>query len=223
MSSVIDPINVSEFDGDGLRIIGTDGFNAFNGTERGDYIEARGAGDFVDAAGGNDLIDAGMGGDFVHAGDGDDSVIGGGGNDIIFGGKGDDVVVSGEGNDVLIGGLGDDYLLSGEGDDTVFGSNGDDTINGGGGNDVLLGNSGSDVFEFAVEDLDNRFISRVGDFNIGEDSIIIKGMSNDDQASFDPNTGYVSVNGDTVITLQNLNNSEDLKMEFNEAGEFEIM
>jgi len=223
MSSVIDTINVSEFDGNGLEIIGTDGFNALNGTERGDYIEARGAGDFVDARKGNDLIDAGMGDDFVHAGNGSDSVLGGGGQDVIFGGKGADVVISGEGNDVIIGGMGDDYLMGSDGDDTIFGGAGNDTLNGGIGNDLLFGGSGSDVFEFAVEDLDAQFINRVGDFSVGEDIIMITGLSDQDQTNFDPNSGYLSVNGDTVVSLQDLGNSADLKMEFNDDGEFEIM
>ncbi|MCC0175434.1 hypothetical protein I4641_00370 [Waterburya agarophytonicola K14] len=223
MSSVIDSINVSEFDGDGLRMIGTDGFNAFNGSNLGDLIDARGAGDLIDAGKGDDLIDAGMGDDLIDAGMGDDSVLGGGGKDLIFGEKGADIIVSGEGNDVIFGGNGADLIFSGDGDDTVFGGKGNDTINGGEGNDVLFGDAGMDVFEFAIEDLDARFINLVGDFEVGEDKIVITGMSDSNDVTFDANNGFIMLDGDAVISLKDVSNSTEMNMEFNESGDFEIM
>ncbi len=223
MSSVIDLINVAEFDGDGLDIIGTDGFNALDGSGRADYIEAKAGSDFINARDGSDLIDAGSGNDFVYARLGDDSVLGGGGSDIIFGGNGDDVILSGEGNDVIFGGDGDDILYGAEGDDTVLGGKGDDTVMGSLGNDVLFGGQGNDVFEFSAEELNPAFINRVQDFTIDEDSFIIKGLSSDDEVTLESQTGHLSVNGDIVIIMDNLDNPADLNMGFNEDGEFEIM
>ena len=223
MSSVVDLVNVAEFDGDGLDIVGTDGFNALNGSGRADYIEAKGGGDFINARAGSDLIDAGSGDDFVFARFGDDSVLGGGGSDIIFGGQGDDVILSGEGNDAIFGNQGNDILYGGEGDDTVIAGPGDDTIMGSLGNDVLFGGEGNDVFEFSTENLDSRFINRVQDFTIDEDSLVIKGLSSDDEVELEDGTGHLSINGEIVIMMKNLDGSADLNMGFNEEGEFEIM
>ncbi|MDJ0591043.1 MAG: calcium-binding protein [Pleurocapsa sp. MO_226.B13] len=223
MSSVIDVIEMPAFDGDGLEIVGTDGFNALNGTDNDDFIDARGAGDLIDAGRGDDLIDAGQGGDFIRGAKGNDTIFGSGGKDVIFGDRGMDVISSGEGNDVIFGGKGGDLIYSGDGDDTVFGGKGSDTINGGVGNDVLFGDLGEDVFEFAAEELDPRFINRVGDFEVGEDSLVIKGLSSDDEVAFDPTTGNLSVNGNAVINLKNLTNTGDMNMDLNDDGEFEIM
>ena len=223
MSSVIELINVAEFDGDGLDIMGTDGFNDLEGSNLADLIQAKGGSDFIDARGGSDLIDAGLGNDFVYAGTGNDSVLGGGGSDIIFGEQGDDVIAGEQGNDVIFGGKGDDIVYGGEGDDTVLGGRGDDTVIGSLGNDVLFGGKGNDVFEFSAGELDSKFVNRVQDFQIEEDSLVIKGLSSDDQVSLDPSTGHLSVNDDAVIMLKNMDSSAELSMEFNEDGEFEIM
>ncbi|MGD1919211.1 MAG: hypothetical protein ACFCAD_10145, partial [Pleurocapsa sp.] len=128
-----------------------------------------------------------------------------------------------EGNDVIFGGKDGDILYGAEGDDTVLSGKGDDTVMGSVGNDVLFGGEGNDVFEFSAEKLDSRFINRVQDFTIDEDSLVIKGLSSDDEVELDSGTGHLSVNGDIVVILKNLDSTADLDMGMNEDGEFEIM
>ena len=222
MSSVIDLINVEEFDGDGLDIMGTDGFNSLEGSSLADYIDAKAGSDFIDAKRGSDLIMGGLGDDFIFAKAGDDSVLGGGGRDVIFGGDGQDIILAGDGNDVVLGGDGDDIIYGDLGNDTVLGGDGDDTIIGSHGSDLLFGKAGADVFEFSADKFDARYTTQVEDFELGEDSLVIKGLNSDDDVSLD-GAGRLSVNGDFVISLKNLENPSDVSIELNEDGEFEIM
>ena len=92
MSAVIESIDLSEFNGDGLEIVGRDGFDILFGTQL------------------DDLVDAKAGNDLIMAGDGDDGIIGGDGNDRIKAGVGDDIIIGGTGVDKMTGGSGDDVF-----------------------------------------------------------------------------------------------------------------
>jgi Ca2+-binding RTX toxin-like protein len=223
MSSIISPIDASGFVGDGLDLVGTDGFNSLFGEEKGDFIDARNSSDLIDGGAGNDLIKAGLGGDFINGGTGDDIIFGEGGKDVIFAGSGNDSVDGGDGNDVIFGSSGDDSLLGGLGDDTVLGGDGNDTVIGGSGNDILFGNAGKDVFAFDASDFSSNAISRVGDFTVGEDSLVIEGLSEDDQLSFDSKNGIVYYNDTAVIDLKNIGNVSDMDVEMNDDGNYELM
>ena len=176
-----------------------------------------------DAKEGGVFIQAGTGNDSVLGGSGRDIILGGSGRDYIFGGKDNDIILSGQGDDIVLGGSGNDLIYSDSGNDRIFGGEGEDIINPGKGNDMVFGNGGADVFEFARADLDAEFTNEVGDFQVGVDKLVITGISDNDNTTFDSNTGYISVNGDVVISLKDLENGEDLEMKFQENGDFEIM
>jgi hypothetical protein len=99
-------------------IVGTDGNDVINGTNKMDVIVG---------LGGDDIINSGGGKDVVCAGDGDDIVNGGNGGDTIFGGAGDDQLNGDKGNDNLNGGLGNDQMTGGKGADNCDGYIGIDT------------------------------------------------------------------------------------------------
>ncbi len=204
MSSIIGTIDPTNFNGDGLDIIGTDGADRLFGTERGD------------------LIDAGAGRDVIDAGQGNDSVIGGPGDDIIFGGAGNDFLEGGSGNDRIFGGDGDDIINGGAGNDTIIGGAGNDSIYGGAGSDLLFGNAGQDVFIFDIQDFADGSVDTLGDFEFGQDSIIITGLGEDDQISFDSTTGSISFNGSNIIDVKGANGTEP-NIEEDDSGNYEIM
>lgn len=223
MSSIVSKIDfdVDQFDGDGIKVVGTDGFDPLFGTKLGDLIKAGAGDDLVEGNAGDDLIDGGLGDDLIKSGKGDDSVIGRSGKDVIFGNNGNDLIDAGLGNDIVFGGNGDDYLHGNLGNDTIYGGKGNDTINGGQGSDILFGNAGEDVFEFDVEDLDPNSVTKVGDFKFGEDGFIIKGMSGNDDVAFDTVTGHISINGEVVIDLKNFANPSTMNMDTD--GDFPLI
>ncbi|BAZ46387.1 hypothetical protein NIES4102_34180 [Chondrocystis sp. NIES-4102] len=223
MSSIISPIDTSGFVGDGLDLIGTDGFNSLFGKELGDFIDAKAGPDLIDGGAGNDLIQAGLGGDFINGGKGDDFIFGEGGRDVIFGADGNDSIDSGDGNDVIFGGFGNDSLMGGFGDDTINGGDGNDTIIGGTGNDILFGNSGADVFAFDVSHFASNAISRIGDFTVGEDSLVVEGVSDNDQLSFNSQNGILYYNNMAVVDLNNIGNMSSLDVEKSSNGDYELM
>ena len=220
MSTVIGKIDISDFSGDGLEIIGNDGFDRLFGTQSSELIDGRGGNDIIFGNDGSDLIIGGAGNDTIRAGAGDDSIVGSEGNDIILGEIGDDVIEAGSGNDTIFGDFGDDYIHGAEGDDVINGGGGNDTIDGGSGFDTMLGGAGADVFEFNIEDFAAGEADIVGDFRIGEDTIVIKGASEDD-ITIDPTTNSISINGG-IITIGGAKVSS-LEIEENEDGDYEII
>jgi Ca2+-binding RTX toxin-like protein len=109
-------------------IVGTNGDDVIQGTEKADVIWA------------------GPGDDTVYGGLGNDIICGGAGDDLIHGGRGNDWLEGGAGTDRVFGDLGDDHLTGGPGDrDEVSGGLGIDTVNGGAGNeDLVRGDYGYD-------------------------------------------------------------------------------
>jgi len=89
--------------GQPATIVGTEGRDRVEGTQRGDVIVTLGGDDLIDGRGGDDLICSGEGNDQIVAGDGDDVIEGGDGNDRIFAGPGDDIVYGGGGVDLCFG------------------------------------------------------------------------------------------------------------------------
>lgn len=183
MSTVIGKIDISAFDGDGLLIEGTDGFDVLNGTNASDLILGKG---------GNDVI---------FGNNGDDQIAAGSGDDRVFGGFGNDIIEAGSGNDTVFGGFGDDCINAGAGNDEIFGEFGDDTINGGAGSDLMFGGQGEDVFEFNAEDFGPEDIDTIVDFQTGQDKIVINGLSEDDVVTFDAQSRSVLLNGSSIINL----------------------
>ncbi|MDJ0570365.1 MAG: calcium-binding protein [Pleurocapsa sp. MO_192.B19] len=195
MSTLISNIDVSEFDGGGLDIIGTDGLNELSGTEN---IE------FVDAEVGNDIVLGKTSDDLI-----DDSA-----NNPIDAGKGDNSIIGGDSNDQIFGNFDDDYIHGGDGDDTNYGSAGNDTI---------FGDAGSDVFTFNAEDFTADSVDTVADFQLEEDRLVIKGLSENDAVAFDSTTSSISVNGNDVIDFSEFTEASEATIEQKEDGDYEII
>jgi len=102
------------------------------GTEKADYIDARGGNDVVCGRGGDDVIYGGDGNDRLYGGDGRDILYGEDGRDILWGGLGDDQkeygLQGGPGGDWIDGGPGSDRLVGGAGEDVLYGRNGNDHL-----------------------------------------------------------------------------------------------
>ena len=191
MSAVLEKIDIDSFVGDGLDIIGTDGSDRLFGTEDGD------------------LIDGGDGHDIIF---GDNFSPGEGGNDLIIGGRGDDIIQAGLGDDSIIGGVGNDIIQGGMGDDVIEGSSGSDT---------LIGDEGADVFGFDLEDFENNDRDVIADFQLDEDTIVIRGLGEDDQIGFDSFTNGITINGNSVISLAGSEvKVSDLNIEEDDDGDY---
>ena len=150
---------------------------------------------------------------FTFEGDGSDNVVGGNefdmiaggtGNDVIYGLDGDDNLYGGLGNDIIRGGEGDDLVNGGKGDDDLIGGKGVDIIIGGEGVDIMNGGGGADIFEFLANDFANGEVDQITDFKAGgfADVIRLQGIGSDANVSYDAATGYVSVNDQDIIKLE---------------------
>lgn len=146
----------------------------------------------------------------LRGGKSDDVLLGGDGDDKLKGGAGADTIRGGDGGDKLNGGNGDDLLMGEGGDDKLFGEAGDDILDGGAGRDYLAGGAGADIFRFtgqfgldivadfeagdrldlsridgidSLADLDISYTLNQTVITIGEDSIILKGVTEELSAS----------------------------------------
>ncbi|BAZ44167.1 hypothetical protein NIES4102_11730 [Chondrocystis sp. NIES-4102] len=184
MSSIVSPDNTPVLD----QVASPDGGLAIVGQQdKPNIIEVKGDAP-VGIIGGN-LADV------ITTGAGDGIIFTSGGDDIINGGAGDDILRGGDGNDNIKGGLGNDFLSGGAGDDV---------LRGGFGNDTLVGGAGNDIFEFAfgkdtTEDAGS--VDKIDDFEKGMDRIKIFGVADSSQISYDPETGFVSIDGKAAIDI----------------------
>jgi VCBS repeat-containing protein len=120
----------------------------------------------------------------------DDTINGGSGNDRLEGRDGADTLNGQSGSDTLIGGNGRDRLFGESGTDTLEGGAGDDFLDGGTGNDRMTGGSGRDDFFFKT----GNGRDTITDFMVGEDQLVLEGLTIRSRASRD-------VNGDGVQDL----------------------
>lgn len=185
MSSIIVNIDVADFVGEGLEIIGTNRADRLIGTNDGEVMDGRGGNDYVSGRDGDDFIMGGKGNDTLGGGLGEDTILGGKGNDIIFAFDGDDVIDAGKGNDIIHGGEGSDIIFGGEGEDT---------------------------FIFQIEDFADGSVDIVADFEMGKDRMIINGMSESDMLTFDSTLSTAFINGEEVISFENVDTTEDFEM-----------
>jgi predicted extracellular nuclease len=112
-------------------------------------------------------------GELIIGREGREILIGNGGDDRLFALAGDDRLYGGDGNDRLNGGSGNDNLEGDSGDDTLIGSDGNDRLDGGAGGDRLSTGAGFDLIVLRVGE--GRDI--VNDFVVGEDVILLDGLS----------------------------------------------
>ncbi|MEO1672414.1 MAG: hypothetical protein AAFR77_16850 [Cyanobacteria bacterium J06631_2] len=185
MSSIVVNIDVADFDGNGLDIIGTEAADTLFGTNDGELIDGLAGDDFLSGSDGDDFILGGEDNDTIGGGAGADTILGGNDGDLIFAYDGDDVVDAGEGNDIIYSGKG---------------------------SDILFGGAGQDEFVFELEDFAEGEVDIIADFEQGEDKLIIKGLSPQDTVSFDSATGTISVNGDEVISFDGNDSPEDFEL-----------
>jgi Ca2+-binding RTX toxin-like protein len=189
MSSIVVNIDVADFNGEGLDIIGTENADILYGTNDGELMKGLAGDDYISASDGDDFILGGADNDTIGGGDGEDSILGGTGGDLIFAYTGDDVVHAGDGNDI---------------------------IRGGEGSDIIFGGEGKDIFVFDLENFKDGSIDTVADFDLDVDQIFIQGLTESDSVSFDAATGTVSVDGEEVIKFEDLdasvNSTEDFEL-----------
>jgi len=185
MSTIVSNIDTSGFEGEGLDIIGTENADSLLGTNDGELIDGLGGDDAISASDGDDLVFGGDGSDTIGGGGGDDLILGDDGNDLIFAFDGDDLVDGGDGNDIIYGGEGSDTLFGGEGQDT---------------------------FVFNLEDFEDGSVDTVADFELGEDKIVVVGLSEENSIAFDSTTGAISVDGEEIVMFEDAGNSEDFEM-----------
>jgi Ca2+-binding RTX toxin-like protein len=105
--------------GKDATIVGGEGRDQLQGTQKADVIVSLGGNDNVVAKGGNDRVCAGGGNDTVSGGGGRDRLNGEAGKDSLKGGKGKDTEKGGPGRDTLIGGPKNDVCIGGAGKDVV--------------------------------------------------------------------------------------------------------
>ena len=185
MSSIVVDIDVADFLGQGMEIVGTEESDALMGTNEGELIDGRAGDDDISALDGDDFLIGGRGSDTIGGGAGADTILGGMGNDIIFAFNGDDVVDAGAGNDIIFGGEGADIIFGGEGEDT---------------------------FIFELEDFADGSVDTVADFELGEDRMMVRGMSESDTLTFDLNLSAAFINGEEVVRFEDVDTTEDFEM-----------
>ena len=186
MSSIVVNIDVADFTGEGMEIVGTEDADRLMGTNDGELMDGRA---------------------------GDDFVSGSDGNDFVIGGSGSDTLGGGDGNDTILGGIGDDAIFAFDGDDVVDAGAGNDTIYGNEGADIIFGGEGEDTFVFKLEDFADGSIDTVADFELGEDKFMVKGLSESDALLFDSALGTISVNGEEVVRFEDVDTTgEDFEM-----------
>jgi Ca2+-binding RTX toxin-like protein len=131
---------------------------------------------------------------------GDDRLEGRGGNDKLFGMAGADELLGGDGRDKLYGDAGTDMLSGGKGSDRLDGGKGKDVLPGDGGADVFVFKTGysvdkitdmggSDRVNLSGHDAVSNFkqlmklsteTSRGLEFDLGSDTLVLKGLDASD-------------------------------------------
>jgi len=112
-------------------------------------------------------------------------------------------IIAGLGDqDKLYGNDGDDSLYGNYGNDILYGGNGDDLLYGGNGKDTLTGGYGADTFISAPGDDGEDSGDTIVDFELGIDSIRVKGGSSaKTQIVFQGGNTLIKVGDETQVTL----------------------
>lgn len=210
-------------------ISGGTGNDTLFGCDGDDVLDGGAGNDSLEGNTGQDLLNGGIGNDFLEGGEGNDILLGGAtGSDILEGGEGNDTLhgslnteninvldensaaaqipntnisqVQTGLNEVLAAiksllnaaNNGGDRLSGGAGDDVLSVTDGDNTLSGG---------TGADTFQFLFSQEVPDSLNEIRDFRPGEDSIVIQGVAENNQASYNAQTGRVSLNGQEIIQL----------------------
>ena len=207
---------------------GLGGQDTIEGLGGNDHLLGCGEADTLRGSLGNDTLDGGTDDDLLEGNEGDDLLLGGAtGSDTLEGGAGNDTLhgsLSAE-NINLLGdsatvaqipntninqvqtGLNEvlaaikALLVANDEADSLSGGAGDDLLIVTDGGNNLSGGTGADTFQFLFSQGIPDSLNRISDFQAGEDSLIIQGVTDNNQASYDPNTGRISLNGEEIIQL----------------------
>jgi Ca2+-binding RTX toxin-like protein len=167
---------------------------------------------------------------FLYGGEGDDVLeTNGAANGYLSGGSGNDSLILGDSDSIADGGSGNDtfWLTSGSHYNTVNGGPGNDSFDVYSNNNTIEDGLGNNTFEFSSGASHNTIYAGSGadsftftgysHLNIGLNNTIIgfngaegdrltleylQGISSFDQVNFDANTGTLSHNGTTLVTLE---------------------
>ena len=119
------------------------------------------------------------------------------GNDSLTGTFWFDQIYGYEGNDTLNGGTYNDDLYGGDGDDRLIGGYHNDNLYGGNGNDTFVFSSSSWwTFRYLGQDIIHDFVSSSDKIEVS-----FTGATSTNQFNYDSETGDLSFEGDTFVTL----------------------
>lgn len=152
-------------------------------------------------AGGGVFKGGAAGDNLLKAGEGPTTLYGGGSNSVLYaGGNVSDVLYAGEGNQTLVGSLstGNNIFFGGPGNDVIDGGVGNDLFFAGSGAESLLGGGGQNTYEFLASMTSASASVSIGDFQVGQDRLIISGYGTSTDDVYNNKT--VSA-GSTILTL----------------------
>ena len=207
---------------------GLEGSDTLEGGNGNDNLFGCGENDILRGGLGNDTLDGGTDDDLLQGNEGNDLLLGGAsGSDALEGGAGDDTL-HGSLNLENINLLGDNAAVTRIANTNINQvqsglneilaaiksvlavNNGNDRLSGGPGNDLLIvadgnntlsGGGGADTFQFDFSQEIPDSLNQISDFQPGRDSIVIQGVGDNNNASYAPNTGRISLNGQEIIQL----------------------
>jgi hypothetical protein len=194
MSTIVDPTipeTTEPLPDGGLDIRGlAEQENILEGTENSDLITGGNLQDVLAGAIGNDTI-AGAGGN--------DTIDGGDGNDQLSGEDGDDVIRGVTGANIIFGGTGSDRLIVSTNANTFPQAS---TLTGGEGEDTFELNFNQEAIgSETTTETGTSAVNQITDFTPGEDRIVIRGLTTDQDPVYDPNTGILSIDDIEIAQL----------------------
>ncbi|MEM9271952.1 MAG: calcium-binding protein [Cyanobacteria bacterium P01_F01_bin.143] len=223
-------------------LFGCDGNDSLDGGIGNDFIKGDTGNDFLKGDTGNDFLDGGSGNDSLQGNSGNDILLGGTtGSDTLEGGEGNDTL-HGNLNAESINVLDDNSTVAkvpntninqvqtglnevlvaikalltaaNDGGDSLSGGAGDDVLSVTDGNNTLSGGTGADTFQFLFSQGVPDNLNEITDFQPEEDSIVIQGTADNNEPSYDPETGRVSLDGQEIIQLEEGLNIDSNDIEF---------
>jgi|GEM_PF-6184020 len=222
-------------------INGGAGNDTLFGCDGDDVLDGGAGNDSLEGNSGQDILNGGIGNDLLEGGEGNDVLLGGAlGSDILEGGEGNDTLhgsLNAESINVLdensaaaqipntninqvqtglnevLAAIKSLLTAANNGGDILSGGAGEDVLSVTDGDNTLSGGTGADTFQFLFSQEVPGSLNEIRDFRPGEDSIVIQGVEENNDASYNTQTGRVSLNGQEIIQLDvNLNiNADDIE------------
>lgn len=192
---------------DGKHIVGTNGNDKLNGTDKDDIIHGKLGADTINGYGGNDSIDAfidakidgGAGDDYIRVEYGFSTIYGGSGNDEIYGSGRHNEIYGEDGNDTITGSS--SYIDAGSGNDeiNISGVPREKTT-------VYCGSGNDKVFTYS-----------------GETELYVYGEDGDDTFEINANNGYYYGGADNDKYIVNVINATVKNTIYDNSGENDFL